>query len=640
MISTLVRKEVRQLLPLIVGIGALQLWGLFDDFILKSPDTYNWAAASWLTAPESGKWEAFGGLIVGIFIAYGLLPGEHDQKTIEFLYTLPVRRRTLFLVKYATGAGILVMLDVLGTVQSVSRQVLNPGSFERTFLRPPQLLLSLAADLALPFVFVAYGMLLSFFRRLGWVLFMLAWLALELAERIHPALRILSVKALLDVEHHGLRPLINWRAWQIHGAMAALALWLAARLWLDRQEGFAAVYSRLRNGGKGLRIGMTLGVIAVAITTIAVVAPRFGSKARSTSASTSRAAATDVQATADRVLAFETERFHFSYPSSRAPQAMIVAHAADQAYARVRQWLGAPDVERIVADLTEESGEHLGIAGWKKMRLDIRPPSNPGLLVHVLYHETTHVFAAALSEGAPDQRLADLRFFAEGLAEYVAYELLTDRQPERDRARRIAALAKSRFHLRFEDLLAPKPFLRHHDEYLLYALGEVWVAALVDSCGQAAPARVLRRFGGAGVPQTLEGLDLWRQSLQLDDCDLDRVVSTFEQRLRRLERAAADAPIATGAFVAREDSGLVFELAVKAPTEGPFRVTLRVRSDADAPPSQVRVQTISLSVGAPQRVLVPAPARLGQRLEFQVGAAVVPEGRPFFNRWESTTLAP
>jgi hypothetical protein len=627
-IRALLRKELRQLLPLIVGLGALQVWSLIDQFILKSPDTYNWAVWSWLTSTDVAKWVAYTELAVGIFIAYGLLPGEHDQRTIEFLYTLPVRRRTLFLVKYATGVGVAAALSLSGTLQMVARHALHPGAFERAFLRPTPILLTLAGDLALPFVFVAYGMLLSFFRRLGWVLIMLVGLALELAERIHPSLRVLSVRALFEVEHHGTEPLINWRAWQVHGVMAAVALLLAARLWLEREEGFAAFRHRLRTGGRALRVGVGLAAAAVVVAAIAVVGPKLGSSVPQTKAAD------------DRVLAFETDRFHFTYASSRTPQAMIVVRAADQAYARVRRWLGAPEVELIVADLTDESNEHTGIAGWKKMRLDIRPPKPDALLVHVLYHETTHVFTAALSEGAPDQRQAALRFFWEGLAEYVAYDLLADRGVERDQSRHIAALAKSRFHLRFEDLLTPKAFIERHDEYLLYALGEVWVAALVETCGQGAPARALRRFGGAGVPQTLAGLDLWRQSLQLDGCDLDRVVGAFERRLRRLERdATAVLPIAAGKFVEREDDSLSFEVAVKsATTQGPFQVTVRVRSNADALPAEVRSRTILLPAGLPERIFVAAPRDLGKRLEFQVGASALPDGRPFFTRWESTTL--
>ena len=659
MIAGLVRKELRQLLPLIVALVALQLWGFAEEFILKSPDTYDWALSSWLTASDGGKWTAYSELILGIFIAYGLLPGEHDQKTIEFLYTLPIRRRTLFLVKYATGVGLLMALDVSGTLQIILRHALNPGSFQRTFLRPAQIGLSLSADLLLPFVYLAYGMLLSFFRRLGWVLFMLTGLALELAERIHPALHILSVKALYEVEHHGTRPLVHWRAWQLHAGMGGLALLLAARLWLRRQESFAAVYDRLRNGGKLLRLGMALVVAAIAVAAITVMV-RKSAPDRGASAGTG---ATGGEAAPERTLTFETERFHFTYTSAHAREAMIVARGADQAYARVRGWLGAPDVGRIVADLTDESDEHLGIAGWQKMRLDIRPPKTPTLLMHVLYHETTHVFEAALARGAPDPRRAELRFFAEGLAEYVAYQLEpgaagaetpersagaalsevsdADGDQPRVQARRIAALARSRFHLRFEDLLAPRSFVQRHDEYLLYALGEVWVAALVDTCGQPAPARVLRRFGGTGIPQTLAGLDLWRQSLQLDGCDLDRVVGAFEQRLKRLEPDAAALPIATGTFVAKEGERLIFQVGVKAPSAGPCQVTVRVRGDADATPDEIRAHTVPVSANAPRRrISVAAPDRLGQHLEFQVGARTRPDGPAFFTRWQSTTLAP
>ena len=89
-------------------------------------------------------------------------------------------------------------------------------------------------------IVVAYGMLVSFFRRLGWILCLLVWLALEVGERVYPPLRALNVKALLDVEHHGLTPLLDARAWQLHAAMAAGALVLAARLWLGDASGSRA----------------------------------------------------------------------------------------------------------------------------------------------------------------------------------------------------------------------------------------------------------------------------------------------------------------------------------------------------------------------------------------------------------------
>jgi len=511
-VAALVRKELRQLLPLIAGVAALQLFAWADALIFSSPDTYEWAVASWVTNP-SGSWLALTELVLGVLVAYSLLPGEHAQRTIELLYTLPVRRRTVFLVKYATGVAVMSFFDVLGTLQGVLRHLMNPGSFERLLPVREVLVLHLTADLALPPIFVAYGMLLSFFRRLGWILFALVGVALEVAERVRPSLRVLNVKALMAVEHDGTRPLVDWRAWALHAAMAAAALLLGGVLWLTRQERFAAFAQRFRTGVKLRRAAGALVMIAVALVLGALAGTRGDLGAPSG----------DGDGEGARALTLDTARFRFIYPAGRSAQAAVVVHAADEAYARVGQWLGAPDVERIVADLTDESSEHAGIGGWKKMRLDLRPPKSNALLVHALYHETTHVFAAALSEGTPDRRRAATRFFDEGLAEHVVYALLPDRAWARDEGRRIGALARSRFHLRFEDLLEPEAFLRRHDEYLLYALGEAWVAALVEACGQPAPARLLRTFGRAATPQTLGGVEMWRYGLQEQGCDLERV---------------------------------------------------------------------------------------------------------------------
>ena len=252
------------------------------------------------------------------------------------------------------------------------------------------------------------------------------------------------------------------------------------------------------------------------------------------------------------VRTLDTEHFRFSYHPAEEVQARFIGREADQAYRRVRERLGAPAVEHIVADLTETSDHHLGIAGWKKMRLDIRPPKSEGLLRHVLYHETTHVLATAVAQGISGERDAEARFFAEGLAEWVTYQLLgpaAEGAPRRDEARRIAGLAHGRFRLRFQDLLDPESFLARHDEYLLYALGEVWVAALVETCGATSPAKVLRAFGRAAGPQRLRGTELWRNTLQGAGCDLDRVVGRYEQRLRQAEADAAAVPIANGSLV-------------------------------------------------------------------------------------------
>jgi len=625
----LVRKELRQLLPLAVGLAAIVLWATASGLIFDPPDQQSWAAMSWLADPQLGRLSSWLTLALGVVTAYNLLPGEHDQRTIEFLYTLPVRRRTLFLVKYLVGSSLLAAFSMLGTAVGWLQNSLHPGSFEQHQLRAEFMMVELAADLALSFIAVAYGLVLAFFRRLGWVLLLLVWLALELAERVAPPLKILNIKAMLEVEHHGTQPLIDWGAWRLHGVMALAALLLAGRLWLVQPEVFTAFYQRLTGRKLVRRLALGLGMIALALVAVPLMVT-MGQDDGS-------------EAAADQpVRTLDTEHFRFSYHPADEVQARLIGREADAAYRRIRERLGAPAVEHIVADLTETSDHHLGIAGWKKMRLDIRPPKSEGLLRHVLYHETTHVLATAVAEGISGERDAEARFFAEGLAEYVSYELLGPAAagaPRREDARRIAGLAHARFRLRFQDLLDPEDFLTRHDEYLLYALGEVWVAALADTCGAGSPGKVLRAFGRADGPQRLHGAELWRNTLQGAGCDLDRVVGRYEQRLRQAAADAAGVPIAGASLVGEADGQLLFQLTVQAPEpgDGPWRVTVRVRDDPESPPDQVVIRTVTWSPGKTGPIAIPAPPGTGRRIQFQVGARSHPEAPAFFSRWQSST---
>jgi hypothetical protein len=621
-IAALARKEVRQLLPVLVGLLALVLWSEVDGLLLHSPDEYAGEANGWLINAHAGQLDALATMVVGLLVAYNLLPGEYEQRTIEFLYTLPVRRRTVFLTKYAVGVAVLTATSALGSLLGAMHHALSASSFGRQiFPLRLQLLAFALGDVALSFVVVAYGMLLCFFRRLGWILFLLIWLTLEVAERLWPPLRLLHVRALLDVDHRGLTPLVDGRAWLVHAVMAAVALALAARFWLSDATGFAGFYDQLRRQPGLRRTGVVLGLLGATFVCAALMAVW------------SESPPTTEQGLPQRTLAFETERFHFTYREGQAEQAMIVIREADRAYRRVRTWLPGPEGDRIVADLTDTSSEHLGIAGWKKMRIDLRPKS-PALLRHVLYHETTHVLAA--QEQGPSARRAALHFFSEGLAEYVAYEL--EPQPaERAHARRIAALARARYQLRLEDLMDPGLFLARHDEYLLYALGEVWVAGLVDACGPKLPARLVATFGDPTLPQSLAGLELWRAALQRNGCDLDRVMSRYEQRLSAAERSATSVPTASARWLGEEGGKLRFELSVQARTAGPWQVTLRLRDDPSTPPDEVVSYTTSLSAGATTRLEVSPPGRAWKSFEVQVGAARDADTRPFYTRWRSVT---
>lgn len=631
MIRGLIRKELRQLLPLIVALGVLFLWGVVDTLILHPADIGGFAQDSWLFGKKADG-QALIELFLGVLIAYSLFPGEHAQRTIDFLYTLPLRRQTLFLVKYLVGVGIHAAMDLLGTLELLLQHALNPNSFEQQALQPRFVLILIAADLFLPLVSVAYGMLLSYFRRLGWLLFAAIWMALELVERFWPAAKLLNLKTVTAVEHDGLTPLINWNAWAVHAVLAGVALRVAAHLWLGRQERFAQFYEKLSNSVALRRVAGTVLVLILTLGIVGGLATAFKPDAAESSNPSSELS---VQA----LRTFDTQHFRFTYRSAQEAQAKLVLREADQAYQRVQTWLGSPPLDRITADLTDVSDEHLGIAGWTTMRLSLSRPMDETLLRRVLYHETTHVLAAALTAGLAKDRAIQLRFFNEGLAEFVANELLDPKSAQREQGWQVAALAHREFRLRFEDLLDPTAFLRRHDEYLLYPLGELWTAALVETCGRTSPAQVLRLFVSPETPRSLQGFDLWRYALQAQRCDLDRVLGAYEQRLRRLAQKATDVPVASATLIGREGDELIFEVSVRAPAPGPWTVSVRVRIDAVADPANAERETTTVSVGKPERLRVPTPEGDSQRLEFQVGARYG-EWVTFFSRWQSTTRPP
>ncbi len=628
MIGALVRKELRQLLPMVVGLAALVLWGIVQIFLVEAPDTALWSNTSIFASGQQGAIQAWLMLLLGLLTAYALLPGEHEQGTIEFLYTLPVRRRLLFLVKYLVGASLLASVNLLTSPLWWLALGFNPGSFARRQIRPELLALELGLFVALSFIAVAYGLLLAYFRRLGWLLFALIWLALSLLAQVHPPLRVLNVDALFTFEHKGGDPLVPWNAWLLHAVLSAIALGYAGRLWLGGQDHLPSLLERWRAHpdlrrfviGCGL-VGAALAAGAAAVTTLG------GGRADPQGPSGPR-----------RTVTLDTQHFRFSYFPDHEREAQLVAGEADRAYQRLQTWLPTPGAGTIVADLTEASREHAGIAGWEKLRLDVRGDKPTPLLHHLLYHETTHVLATNLLRAASNQRQAGLRFFMEGLAEYLAFELVPGRDEERATARQIAALARQQFRLRWEDLQDPEGFLTRHDEYLLYPLGEVWVAALVEACGREMPARVLRALGDPEGPQTLSGSRLWQHALQGLRCDLSHVAARHDRIFARLLPEAERLPRASAAFLREEGDTLLFQLRVSAPTPGPWTVHLRVRDNPDSARAHTTLARFPLATGDTRQVAVSRPALTGRRFEYQTGASSTEAAPAFFTRWLSTTL--
>ena len=204
--AALLRKELRQLLPLAIALAGLTVWDACDRLLLSPPDAAVPIARSWLMSGKDSSSEAMGMLLFGFFAAYNLLPGEHEQRTIELLYTLPIRRRTVFFTKYLAAVALLSVWTVVSAAIPALSFALDPDSFGRQQAAQAHLARQLGLEILMLAMAVAYGMLASFFRGLGWVLAAVVGMAVMLAERIRPSLQILGFASLMRVEHDGTTP--------------------------------------------------------------------------------------------------------------------------------------------------------------------------------------------------------------------------------------------------------------------------------------------------------------------------------------------------------------------------------------------------------------------------------------------------
>ena len=99
----LYRKELRQLWPIAL-LGFLLFSGdLFYRPFTEYLDQASWEEiASYVDPAEDGGFGWFV-IVLAVATAYSAFPREHDEHTIDFLLSLPLRPRTVFVAKVAAG---------------------------------------------------------------------------------------------------------------------------------------------------------------------------------------------------------------------------------------------------------------------------------------------------------------------------------------------------------------------------------------------------------------------------------------------------------------------------------------------------------------------------------------------------------
>jgi hypothetical protein len=654
--ATLLVKELRAVFPLALLGFALISGDLISRPLTERIDENTYAHVAGI-GPGEGGFLAFVFWLLAFFVAYAAFPREHDERTVELLYALPIRRRAIFLAKTLAGLVTLWGVAIVGQCTNFVLQALNPNSIEGHQMQLPLVLGVIFLHATVASVLYFHGLFASVFRMFGVLPYTFLFFVLLLVEELVPGLAWLNPKVIVDFEYEGSQLVFPWGAIATHGAVAAAVGVLAYVGWMgpvDRlRELFAtrSTWSTILLGAGSATVfvgGIVLFIVWVVVTYAAPGRPP------------------PQDPTAERPVAeldfgtaeARTRHYAFLYSAGGEERAIRLVRRADRVLEEVGRITGAETLPFITVDLAEQSGHHEGIAAGTRIRMGARGQDD-WRLVHVLAHESAHVLQNQLSRRYLMDHGQTTRFFIEGGAEWVAFEAiaegrLADAVSEEEAhedaelrrySRIVAAAAWERHRVRLEDTLDDGSFRARFDTTLAYPFGETFAEAVARACGDAAVGATFRTFGRPGAPQDATGAALFRDAFASIGCDFERVLSAHDALLVETcaaERATLDAiPRMEGGVAGLEGAEVVIEATLDRAPLPREQYMVRVRNDAGAADTEVRGFHGHVVEGTfPRRVrfYVPRVALSGARFDFLFSLDVDPRAFPYSEVWQSAPV--
>ena len=612
--KALFHKELRNLMSLFPVFFLLFCGDIIVVPLTQPLDEVSWFEIhSGLSADSIGPFLFY---LMGIIVAYSLFPREYEERTIEFLHSLPVSRGQIFVAKWMAGTVLILAVCLCHEITNAVMQMGNGDSLTSAQFRWATLLklLFLASTTAL--VGRAHGLLLSFGRQFGFLFLGFAAWGVGWLQSQYPYLHFLDPLSMAKPNFRGMSLIIPWSALSWHVITSLLALLVSYRLWSSRgHQGTYLLVQRAKLHRKKLECLTGVALIVLVVLFLGLDDSEPAEEAPS-------------YATART----ETDHYNLTFPVSLRGRALKLASQADSIYRYVDEQMGEVRKERIIADLTDVSREHLGIASLNKIRVDIASNQEPELLEHILCHETVHVFCFRLSGPRGRQHLEHLGFFSEGTAEYFAFERAPSSRSRRD-ARRHALAMYKHHRLDFSTLVSAQT-AEKYDENVNYTLGELWVDALVECYGKDAPTRVWKAIGREDGPRLEAALVFWQDSLQAAGYSFERVRSRWLEQLKQLEKQESEfleqLPRIRGTAVVY-DGEIYLEATSDRPLPAGWEIVARVRTPHGKEARTVKGDSDS----EPGQFSAYVPSGYGDVFDYQFGVDFSESAYPYFEEWKS-----
>jgi ABC-type transport system involved in multi-copper enzyme maturation permease subunit len=617
---SLLHKELRSLLPFVALVLFFSSLNWAFLFLAEYPDQY---PLSKLLDDENRSSTQVLYFVVALAVAAGLLVRERDEGTLTFLDGLPISRSRIFCCKTSLALVVLWILPLCDFVFNSTVHALSRSSLEPRW-RTDLIFTSAALDAAACVVYFSLGLALSFLRRFSLlVMGLLFWTYILVMEAGFPFVQSFNIFTLGAPVFEGQRWLVPWSKLAVQSALAVVCVTIAFVAFQFSGDPAARLAARAGSRrGRALIAGLTTLLIIGVWLGLAIYgavkddAPR-GPRVTYASWATARA---------------NTDCYQFLYPANRGNAIRPLVDGADDVEAKVRTFLGAPPPNPIIVDLTSVQPRHAGLAYWRKVSMNLPFDESPGSaeeLLAVLGHETTHVFIDSIAGARVKDQFNSTRFFHEGLASYVEHRWF---QPTNTLTalRRVAAVMRARDEVKMEELLDDRLLTVKRDRDLVYPLGEMFVAALVQRYGDAAPGQVLRAFARTNAPENLAGFALWQDTFQACGFNLSDVTDGFFAELDRLvvEESAFTGSLPRLRGAAEQGRHL---LTVRASYQGdePGQIVCRFRPRADTEERFVEFA----DPGAPGEFRVRAADYRERSFWYQLGWTVAGASQAIYEPW-------
>lgn len=624
----LITKEWRQLLPIAWLWLAVLLLGYLLQFSTERLDEQTFT--SWCEGYcdyNSNVVVAFIGALFALVTAYSLFPREHDDATIDFLRALPISRLSIFVAKFLAAWLLLCAIHLSAYLMDALLLSSNPESIGGKFYTQVWFTL-LWRDCVFSFVILSHGVLLSWFRTVGLIIYTIYLLLLMWAESQWGNSGIWSIFSLLSNEYDGSKLLVNQKGLIIHSALAIVFTIIAYLLWNRTYSSIA--------GAKQSRLGLKIFQATLSIAGFSMVAALvFYQVALKTGSGV--AGALKVAA---------TEHYRFVYPANREDTVQYMLEHAESDYAKLADVLGVDELPSIRVDLSAQSEHAAGLATWKKIQMDLNSFSDDVSQRRVLSHETTHVLQSVESDRALAKNYSATKFFIEGMAQYTSFEVVPE-ESRRSSNWEIASVSWKRQNIEFVDMVDAAAFEEKFDAELHYSLGDLWTNALVDTCDLNVLGDFIRATGRDDAVKSLSAGIFWRDTMREIGCDLDTVNERWYEQMERHYQQVPSArfPKYTDVVVTQDsDSG---QISISAELESaddstvefdtPTRFIVRIGRSSKQLASGVDAvfRGKLVSDGDVQRVLfqIPGYAVVGSRFRYQLGYSPSEQSRYYYELW-------